>query len=132
PVFAPDKARLDQTLIGLDGPGSSLAGAGEFLVAGCEEGSIQVWSKDVWMGVRNGGKVSLVFRGLSGPVIALALQGSKLAGAGADGKVMLWDLPSGNGGQSLTPAAPARCLAMSTDGKVLAIGGEKNHIELWD
>src|SRR5215475_10272117 len=92
PVFAPDKARLDQTLIGLDGPGSSIAAAGEFLVAGCEEGTIQVWKKDVWMGVRNGGKAPVVLRGHHGPVLALALHGTKLASAGADGKVVFWDL----------------------------------------
>jgi WD40 repeat protein len=132
PVFVPDKARLDQTLTGLDGPGGSLTAAGEFLVAGCEEGTIQVWSKDVWMGIRNGGKAPLILRGHQSPVLALDLRGTKLASAGADGKVIVWELALGSEGRSLTPAAPARCLALSPDGIVLAIGGEKNNIELWD
>jgi WD40 repeat protein len=132
PVFAPDKARLDQTLIGLDGPGNSIAAAGELLVVGCEEGTIQVWNKDVWMGVRNGRKAPLALQGHQGPVLALALRESKLASAGVDGKVILWDLSAGTKRQTLTPGGPPRCLALSPDDNVLAIGGEKNHIELWN
>src|SRR5207253_11407211 len=89
PPVAPNLARLDQTLGGLDGPGWALACAdGDgFLAAGCEEGTIQCWGKDVAMGVRVGAGTPLVLRGHQGPVMALAWHGGPvLASAGADGK----------------------------------------------
>ncbi len=132
PVLTPDKAHLGQTLNGLDGPGFAIASGDEVLVAACEEGAIHLWKKDVWMGVRNGEKTPNVLHGHEGPVIALAIYGDSLASAGADGKVLLWETSSAKIRHTLTNSGIARGLAFSPDGSLLATGGEKNVVELWD
>src|SRR5262245_61363526 len=95
PPVAPANARLDQTLGGLDGPGFVLAHRedGDSLFAACEQGTIRYWSKDVWVGVRTGANTPHLLKGHEGPVIALARgSAAALASAGADGKVLVWNL----------------------------------------
>ncbi|MFL5242785.1 MAG: WD40 repeat domain-containing protein [Gemmataceae bacterium] len=132
PVLAPDKAHLSQTLNGLDGPGFAIACGEEIVAAGCEEGAIHLWKKDVWMGVRSGEKTTNVLHGHEGPVLALAVYGDTLASAGADGKVLLWDLYSAKITHALGNSGIVRGLAFSPDGSLLATGGEKNIVEIWD
>jgi WD40 repeat protein len=134
PPVAGNTARLDQTLSGLDGPGFAVASIDGFnlLAAGCEQGTIRLWTKDVWMGVRNGGQTPYVLRGHEGPVLALAAAGTVLASAGADGKVLLWDVAAGKPAHILKPAGAVRTLALSSDAALLATGGEAGVVEIWD
>ena len=146
PGIAPATARLDQTLGGLDGPGFALVHRedGDLVFAACERGTIQYWAKDVWMGVRTGEKTPHVLKGHEGPVIALArAAGTTLASAGADGKVLIWDVAELKAKQTISPGGTIRSLAFSNDGKYLAVGGIGQvgnvdglagpvHVELWD
>src|SRR5260370_40309658 len=98
PMIAPNLARLDQTLGGLDGPGFAVAydEATGILAAGCDHGTIHYWTKAVTFGIRAGDATPNVLSGHQGPVTALAWNGgSLLASAGADQKIFLWNMPDG-------------------------------------
>src|SRR5262249_53963680 len=134
PPINPGQARLDQTLNGLDAPGVALAVNEEsgVLAAGCEQGTIQYWHKDVTMGIRAGANTAHVLHGHRGPVLALVWRGSLLASGGADQKVILWDLAASKPANTLTSAVPVRALTASPDGKLLASAGDDGAIQLWD
>lgn len=128
---APDKARLDQTL-NLQSPGTALSAGDEFLVAGTDKGTLEVWRKDVWLGIRTPGTSSFSLSGHEGPVVALVQRGGTAVSSGADGQILVWDLAEGELVQKITPAGLVRAMAIAPDGSVLATGGEKNLIELWE
>lgn len=135
PPVTPAQARLDQTVGGLDGPGLALAvkDSGDLLAAGCERGGIQLWGKDVAMGIRAADGSPSVLEGHDGPVTALAWNGGPvLASAGVDKKVVLWDVAGAKPLHTLTAAAVVRALVMSPDGKLLASAGDDTAVQLWD
>jgi len=135
PTIAPATARLDQTLGGLDGPGFALVHRedGDLVFAACERGTIQYWAKDVWMGVRTGEKTPHVLKGHEGPVIALArAAGTTLASAGADGKVLIWDVAEFKVKQTISPGGIIRTLAFSPEGSLLAGAGDESVVYLWE
>jgi len=66
--------------------------------------------------------------------VAFSPDGATLASGGADGKIRLWDVKSGQEKTTLD-AHPMQveCLAFSPDGKLLASAGEYDpEIRLWD
>src|SRR5262245_11888081 len=94
PPINPAAARLDQTIGGLDGPGFAIADGepAESVLAACERGTIQIWKKDVLLGIRSGSGSGNVLRGHDGPVLALAWNGGNaLVSAGLDRKLLFWD-----------------------------------------
>jgi WD40 repeat protein len=135
PPINPALARLDQTVGGLPGPAFCLAvnEAGGMLAAGCERGKVVFWGKAVSLGVRVGDGTPNVLDAHKGPVLALAWGGcAVLASAGADQKVILWEMPEGKATQTLTPGGGVRALAMSADGKTLAAGGDEAFVQLYE
>ncbi len=135
PPINPAQARLDQTLGGLDGPGSSIAYNEEagILAAGCEHNSIHYWGKGVTLGVRSGDATPNVLRGHQGQITALAWSsGPLLASAGADRALVLWSMPDGKALHTLKTEGVLRALAMSPDGKTVAGGGDNRAIQFWD
>jgi WD40 repeat protein len=135
PPINPGVARLDQTIGGLDGPGFAVAvkDSGDLLAAAGEHGSIQLWGKDVCMGIRAADGTPNVLQGHDGPVTALAWNGGPvLASAGVDKKIVLWDVAGDKALNTLTAPAEVRALVMSPDGKLLASAGEDTAVQLWN
>jgi WD40 repeat protein len=134
PAINTAQARLDLTLSGLDGPGFAIAVNEEagMTAAGCENGTIRYWNKDISMGVRVGERTPNVLRGHDGPVLALTWRGSVLASAGDDKKIILWNVADAKPAQTLTAPDVVRALAASPDAKLLASGGDDKTVQLWD
>src|SRR5262249_5334625 len=112
-------------------PSLALSPDGELLAAAGENGSIMVWrvsdTKLAWS--------EQLAHGQEAIVVAFAGTGSTLASGGADGRIKLWDAPSGQslgwlgnkgGGESVN------ALDFSPDGSLLASGGQDGRIKLWD
>src|SRR5262245_58414731 len=135
PAINPAQARLDQTIGGLDGPGLAVAANDEagIVAAACEQGTIQYWGKGVTMGVRTGERTPNLLQAHQGPVTALAWgAGGVLASAGADRKVILWDMPEGKARHTLPTEGTPRALAMSADGRLVAAAGDSGAITVWE
>jgi WD40 repeat protein len=135
PPVNPAQAHLDETVGGLEGPGLAVAvkESGDLLAAAGERGCIQLWGKDVSMGIRCADGTPNVLQAHDGPVTALAWNGGPvLASAGVDKKIVLWDVAGGKALQTLTAAAVVRALVMSPDGKTLASAGDDDAVQLWD
>ena len=135
PPINPAAARLDQTITDLDGPGFAIAyGPGfELLVAGCDRGTIQFWNKDVLLGIRTGSGTGQILKGHEGPITALVWNGGPtLVSWGADRKLVFWSIADGKPSQKQAIACFVRAMAMSPDGKLLAIGGDDDAVQLWD
>lgn len=138
PVFPPINpavARLDQTIAGLDGPGFSLAyhPRRDILVAGCDKGTLLAWHKDVLLGFRPGSGAGHRLAAHAGPVLKLAWGATPvLVSAGADRKILFWDMVEGKTLNSATVDAPIRALVMAPDGKKAASAGEDGAIHIWD
>src|SRR5262245_3152359 len=135
PPINPAAARLDQTISGLDGPGFAIAygDPAESVIAACERGTIQVWKKDVLLGIRSGSGSGNVLRGHDGPVLAIGWNGgNQLVSVGLDRKLLFWDFREGKIAHTATTPFIVRALALAPDGKTVAIGGEDPAVELWD
>jgi WD40 repeat protein len=134
PAITPSGAHLEWSLGNLGGPGFAVSYSPQtgILAAGCELGTIGLWNKDIAEGIRDGGEPSNLIRAHQGPVLALACVGSYLVSAGVDQQVILWNLPDGTMFHALRAPGVVRALAVSSDGKHLAAGGDDGTTQLWD
>jgi WD40 repeat protein len=135
PAIDPAAARLNGTVAGLGGPGFAVAAhdGADMVAAACDHGVIHYWHKDVVQGVRTGRRTPNVLRGHKGAVLALAWgKGGMLASAGADGKVILWDLARAKPRRTIAAGTVIHGLALDPQGKLLAGGGEDAVVRLWD
>ena len=135
PPVNPVLAKLDITITGLDGPGFTIVAGGEpeLVVAGCENGTIQVFKKETIAAFKGGTGKPEILKGHQGPVRALAWNGGPvLASVGADKKILFWKMPEGKSTQSGAVDFRVRAAAMSKDGKSIATAGEGEVIQLWD
>ena len=135
PPINPGAARLEQTFNGLDGPGFAIVARDDagLVAAACDHNTIQLWSKDVLLGIRSGNATANVLSGHQGTVTDLAWNGGPiLASAGADKKILLWSLDESKIAHTLDTKTIVRALAMSPDGKLLASAGDDPVIQIWD
>jgi WD40 repeat protein len=133
PPINPAIAKLDVTLVPLDGPGFAVAASNDNVAAACEGGTIYLWNKKELEAAKKGPVKGQVLKAHTGPVVALAWNGGPiLASAGADKKLILWKMPEGKPQQTLPLENVPRALAMSADGKLIASAGEDVTIQIWD
>lgn len=135
PPINPAVAKLDITISGLDGPGFAIAygNGSNLLVAACEKGTLQVFKKDTIDAFKSGKGKAEAWKGHDGPVRAVAWHGGPtLVSAGKDKKVNFWKVPEGKVASSGNADFRVRAMAMSNDGKSLAVAGESDTIQLWD
>ncbi|MFN4258928.1 MAG: WD40 repeat domain-containing protein [Gemmataceae bacterium] len=135
PPINPAQARLGQTIEGLGGAGQAVVYNEEagILAAGCLQSVIPYWDKGVVMGVRVGDGTPNVLKGHQGTITALAWNGGPvLVSAGADRKVIFWEMPEGKPVATVTTPGIIRALAMSPDHQTVAGGGDESLIYLWD
>ncbi len=128
---APPTAKLS---LPLDGPGFAIAynETADMLAAGTERGSIHLWPTDFLLGVRAGRVLPFTLQGHAGAVTALAWHGTVLASAGADQKILLWNVADQKTVHTLATSGITRAMAMSPDGKLLVSAGDDPAIQLWD
>ena len=134
PPVNPAIAKLDNTVSGLDGPGFAIVtGADDFIVVGCEKGSLQAFKKDIIATAKTGAAEREVWKGHAGPVRAVAWTGGPtLVSVGADKKVNFLKMPEGKIAHSASADFRVRAAVMTSDGKTLATAGESDVIQLWD
>ena len=98
----------------------------ELLVLGDLQGSIH------WLNLHRG-ELAQPVRAHSGPtVVAFSPDGSRLATAGQDGTIKLWDVPTRRHRLTLkTSPAGISCIDFSADGQILAAGGKDGMSTFW-
>ncbi|MDB5314081.1 MAG: High-affnity carbon uptake protein Hat/HatR [Gemmataceae bacterium] len=105
----------------------ALTADGRTLAAGGQDGSFRLWDADSAVLRRTipahpGGVTALVFAATG-----------QLVSAGADERVRVWDLASGQAVRTLTYTTADLRLALSPDGRLLAVGGPGlSAVTLWD
>jgi len=106
---------------------SGVAAGGKHIVSVGASGDLRVWDS------ATGAPLAAIPNAHAKGVLSLAVtsDGTKAVTGGADGKVLLWDLPKGElRGTIAALTAPAFCVAISADGKRVAAGGAT--IAVWE
>ena len=96
----------------------ALSPDGRTLAIAGPDGLIRLWDANA---VRETGTLP----GHPGGVTALVFAAGRLVSAGADERVRVWDLASGRVLRTVTQPTPDLRIALSPDGRTLAIGGRK-------
>ena len=112
---------------GHHGPVTAVVAAGDVFVSGGYDRKVVVWGLPA--------EKILHTMTAGGPVrsLAAAPDGKKVASAGDDAAVQLWDVAAGKPGPKLTGAADwLLSVAFSPDGKTVAAGSVNGHWYSWD
>jgi WD40 repeat protein/tRNA A-37 threonylcarbamoyl transferase component Bud32 len=125
------KVRLADHAQGITCVAFGLEGATLRLASGSHDKTVKVWD------VRDGnGRLAYTVPFPDGPVYAVAFSpnGKRLAAAGRDGKVKVWDAVAA--GKGLVPLeghqGPVQALAFNHDGTRLASAGQDGTVRVWD
>jgi len=134
PAVNPALARLEQTAGELEAPGVAMAYCAErrLLIAAGEHHKLSFWRQDVTLGVRASLSAAEQIGEQPSPITALVAGTGLVVSGGADGKILLWDLPEGKLLHTLAAAPFVRGLALSADGKLLASVGDDAVVQLWE
>jgi WD40 repeat protein len=134
PTINASQARLEQTLPGLTDAGTAIAvdEPSGLVFAATENGRVHCWPRAAWLGVRNAVSSPDQFRAHDGPILAMVLGGGTLATAGADRKIKVWGLDHQAARQTIETAETVRTLAITRDGKRIAMGDDSNTITIID
>jgi WD40 repeat protein len=126
PAVNPATAKLDITITGLDGPGFAIAaGKDDALIVACENGTLRAFK-------RGAGKPH-IWKAHDGPARVLAWNGGPtFVSGGKDKRVHFWNMPDGKIAKSANVEFRIRAIAMSPDGKALAVAGETDAIHLFE
>jgi WD40 repeat protein len=134
----------DPVLAPLDPPGSvaatlasrlptgsiALQGLGPRLLATVQQPSLESYGNHP---DRPSSSLVQLLGGHTAPVRALAApDGRRLASSGDDGKIRMWEAPTGRLEWVADHAAPVLALTSSLDGAWLASGGQDKMIRIWD
>jgi WD40 repeat protein/tetratricopeptide (TPR) repeat protein len=137
-VWEPGTRRLIRSLAGHTGYCVSLdfSRDGRLLASGSHDGTAILWSTATWTPTQtllNPDKYESGNRGLVSDV-AFSPDGKTLAMASrlAPGKVLLWDVATGNVVTLKGHSAAVLAVAFSPDGRTLASGGNDQTVRLWN
>ncbi|MGC9528450.1 MAG: trypsin-like peptidase domain-containing protein [Limnospira sp.] len=112
----------------------AIAVTASYGISGGSDGNVSLWNLGT-------GGLRESFRAHSGAVNAIAVSrdGKRLATAGDDGAIQIWDLPSGLEMGTFSPrqtleghSSEVLAIAMSPDGKTLASGAWDGTVKVWD
>ncbi len=111
--------------------------SGEWLVTGEEDGNLHAWDAKAIRETASGTEVKSLkeIKAHGGAVTALvsiAAQPNELFSASKDGLIRRWDVAEGKQVKEWRHDAPVIALAVSSDGKRFASGGENALVRLWN
>lgn len=101
--------------------------AGRLMATGDKDGSLRLWNTEA-------GELLKTIDGAGGTVSALAfsLDGDRLYAVGAFKGARSWAMPGGEDSDTLEAKQPLKSICMSPDGELVAAGGAKGVITVWD
>jgi WD40 repeat protein len=112
-------------------PGETAAAPVRLLVSGSHDGTVRLWDTGTWQEKTQWQGDWEEYRNVT--ALAVSPDGQRLATGHINGRVILWELPTGT--ELASPPghlAWVYTVAFSPDGRTLATGGGDHVVRLWD